>query len=106
MWQQNCNKIYRDKYAIVFSAPKKNAMKYFRPLSESMIQKLKQCRQTELHPVSDKPCTMEDMSYAVAPLFKRGLIEIKKEIVENKLLHCVHVTKDGIEYLEKLKVTE
>ena len=47
---------------------------------------------------------MEDMSYAVAPLFKRGLIEIKKQVVENKLLHCVHVTKDGVEYLERLKV--
>jgi hypothetical protein len=47
---------------------------------------------------------MEDMSYAVAPLFKRGLIEIKKQVVENKLLHCVHVTKDGVEYLEKLEL--
>ncbi|MEO6906172.1 MAG: hypothetical protein ABI148_07410 [Ginsengibacter sp.] len=79
-------------------------MKYFRPLSESMIQKLKQCRQTELREYSEKPCTMEDMSYAVAPLFKRGLIEIKKQFVENKLLHCVHVTKDGVEYLEKLGI--
>lgn len=79
-------------------------MKYFRPLSESMIQKLKQCRQTELQEFSERPCTMEDMSYAVAPLFKRGLIEIKKQVVENKLLHCVHVTKDGVEYLEKLKL--
>lgn len=77
-------------------------MKYFRPLSDSMLQKLKQCRQSELDTIHEKPFTMEDMSYAVAPLFKRGLIELKKEIVENKLLHCVHVTKDGIEYLEKL----
>lgn len=69
-----------------------------------MIQKLKQCRQSELHEFSEKPCTMEDMSYAVAPLFKRGLIEIKKQVVDNKLLHCVHVTKDGVEYLERLKV--
>lgn len=79
-------------------------MKYFRPLSESMIQKLKQCRQSELQEFPERPCTMEDMSYAVAPLFKRGLIEIKKQVVENKLLHCVHITKDGLEYLEKLKM--
>lgn len=84
---------------------KKYTMKYFRPLSESMIQKLKQCRQTEVG-TAERPCTMEDMSYAVAPLFKRGLIEIKKQVVENKLLHCIHVTKDGIEYLEKLKPVE
>lgn len=78
-------------------------MKYFRPLSESMIEKLKLCRQAELHSGAEKPVTMEDMSYAVAPLFKRGLIEVKKQFVENKQLHCIHLTKDGIEYLEKLK---
>jgi hypothetical protein len=77
-------------------------MKYFRPLSESMIQKLKLCREAELQSVNEKPVTMEDMSYAVAPLFKRGLIEIKKQVVENKQLHCIHLTRDGIEYLEKL----
>jgi len=78
-------------------------MKYFRPLSESMIQKLKQCREAELHSKVEKPFTMEDMSYAVAPLFKRGLIEIKKQVVDNKQLHCIHLTRDGIEYLEKLE---
>lgn len=68
-----------------------------------MIEKLEQCRQSELQEFTKKPFTIEDMNYAVAPLFKRGLIEIKRENVENKLLHCVHVTKEGVEYLEKLK---
>lgn len=77
-------------------------MKYFRPLSQSMIQKLQLCREAELHSINEKPITMEDMSYAVAPLFKRGLIEIKKQAVENKQLQCIHLTPDGIEYLEKL----
>ncbi len=81
-------------------------MKYFRPLSESMIQKLKQCRKAELDGLNEKPYTMEDMSYAVAPLFKRGLIEVTKQVVDNKILHCIHLTKDGIEYLEKLKLAE
>lgn len=67
-----------------------------------MIQKLKLCREAELHSMDEKPVTMEDMSYAVAPLFKRGLIEIKKQSVENKQLHCIHLTPDGIEYLERL----
>lgn len=82
---------------------KLNTMKYFRPLSESTIQKLKQCRQSEL---KERHFTMEDMNYAVAPLFKRGLIELKKEIVDNKYLQCIHLTKDGIEYLEKLSPVE
>ena len=77
-------------------------MKYFRPLSDSMIQKLKLCREAELHADSKRPVTMEDMSYAVAPLFKRGLIEIRKRVVDNKQLHCIYVTREGLEYLEKL----
>lgn len=81
-------------------------MKYFRPLSASMIQKLKDCHQSEQDGENKKHCTMEDMSYAVAPLFKRGLIEIKKELVENKMLHCIHLTQDGIDYLEKLNISD
>jgi hypothetical protein len=71
-----------------------------------MIQKLKDCRNSELDGQNKKHCTMEDMSYAVAPLFKRGLIEIKKELVENKMLHCIHLTQDVIDYLEKLNIAE
>lgn len=81
-------------------------MKYFRPLSTSMIQKLKQCRKAELDVSNPKPCTMEDMSYAVAPLFKRGLIDLKKEMVDNKVLECIHLTRKGIEYLKKLNTSE
>ena len=71
-----------------------------------MIQKLKDCHQSEQDGENKKHCTMEDMSYAVAPLFKRGLIEIKKELVENKMLHCIHLTQDGIDYLEKLNISD
>ena len=71
-----------------------------------MIQKLKDCRRSEQDGENKKHCTMENMSYAVAPLFKRGLIEIKKELVENKMLHCIHLTRDGIDYLEKLNISE
>lgn len=71
-----------------------------------MIQKLKDCHLSEQDGENKKHCTMEDMSYAVAPLFKRGLIEIKKELVENKMLHCIHLTQDGIDYLEKLNISE
>jgi DNA-binding MarR family transcriptional regulator len=71
-----------------------------------MIQKLKQCHEAEMDTATQKPYMMEDMSYAVAPLFKRGLIEVKKEVVDNKLLHCIHLTKEGIEYLENLKPVE
>lgn len=101
MWQQVCEDSVVT--SLLFQKLKKNTMKYFRPLSESMIHMLKKCHQSEL---TEKHFTMEDMSYAVAPLFKRGLIELKKEIVENKYLHCIHLTKEGVEYLEKLSLVE
>lgn len=78
-------------------------MKYFRPLSDSMIEKLKQCRQIGKDSSANKPCTLEDMTYALAPLYKRGLVDVKKKLVDNKVLHCVVVTKDGIDFLEKLE---
>jgi hypothetical protein len=59
-----------------------------------------------LDEANGKPYMMEDMRYAVAPLFKRGLIEVKKEVVDNKILHCIHLTREGIEYLEKLGPVE
>jgi hypothetical protein len=87
---------------IRLSTPKRFTMKYFRPLSESMVQKLKQCYQREQNGPYNKPCTIEEMTYAVAPLYKRGLIEIKKQVVENKVLHCVYVTSEGLEYLKRV----
>ena len=67
-----------------------------------MVQKLQQCRQKELDGPAH-PCTMEDMNYAVAPLYKRGLIETKNRIVENKVLLCIYVTDAGIDFLNKLE---
>jgi len=78
-------------------------MMYFRPLSNSMIQKLKECHQIEQIGDDEVYCTMEDMSYAVAPLYKRGLIEVRKSVVDNKTLHCIFITQAGRDYLKNLK---
>lgn len=77
-------------------------MMYFRPLSNSMVQKLKECYEKQQKEEHEEHCTMEDMSYALAPLYKRGLIEIRKRTVENKTLHCIYVTEAGIKYLSNL----
>lgn len=66
-----------------------------------MIKKLQQCRETELNGAS-RPLTIEDITYAVAPLYKRGLIETEKRVVDNKILICVYVTEAGIEFLNNL----
>lgn len=78
-------------------------MMYFRPLSNSMIEKLKECHQIEQIGSEEVYCTMEDMSYAVAPLYKRGLIEVRKSIVDNKMMHCIFITQAGRDYLKNLK---
>ena len=82
----------------------KKSMMYFRPLSNSMIQKLKECYKKQQEEDHEEHCTMEDMSYALAPLYKRGLIEIKKRVVESKTLHCIYVTEAGIKYLNNLNI--
>lgn len=76
---------------------------YFRPLSKSMIEKLKECHKIEQEGSQDKHCTIEDMPYAVAPLYKRGLIEVRKRVVDNKNLHCIFLTQAGKDYLRNLK---
>jgi len=76
-------------------------MNHFRPLSDSLIQKLKQCRMKELD-AGDNPLRMDKMTYAISPLYKRGYIDIKKEIIGNKIFYFVVVTKKGLEYLERL----
>jgi hypothetical protein len=78
-------------------------MMYFPPLSESMIKKLKECHKIEHEGNQDKHCTMEDMSYAVGPLYKRGLIDVRKSTVDNKPLHCIYLTQAGRDYLKNLK---
>jgi len=70
-----------------------------------MLEKLKQCRQKELNGVNT-PCTMDEMNYAVAPLYKRGLIETRKRVVENKVLLCIYVTAAGKDFLDKLEAEQ
>lgn len=75
---------------------------YFRPLSKYMIQKLKECHRVEQES-NGQPCTMQSLSYVVGPLYKRGLIEIRKSQVGNKVIHFIHVTQTGKDYLETIK---
>lgn len=76
---------------------------YSRPLSKSIIEKLKQCHRMQQEGQDDKHCTMENMLYALAPLYKRGLIDVQKKIVDNKALHCMYLTQAGKDYLKNLE---
>ena len=82
-------------------------MKYLiTPLSKSMVEKLKQCRQIELQGINERPITMEDLNYALAPLYRRGLINTKKRRVGDKELLCIFVTEAGIDFLNKMEEDE
>ena len=80
---------------------KTDVMKSFRPITKSMIQKLKDCREKELKG-DGEPCKMDDMNYAVAPLYKRGLIGTKQVTINNKVLLGVYVTEAGINFLSQI----
>lgn len=75
----------------------------FRPLSNSLVQKLKAFDKKEQEGNEETHFLMGKMYYALAPLYKRGLIQVREKTVNNKLLHCVFLTKEGKEYLENLK---
>ena len=71
--------------------------KYLRPLTKTMLNKLVYCRELELQ---GQPCMPEDIKYALAPLYKRGYIGLKKEKINGKELMAVFTTPEGIHYLE------
>ena len=70
---------------------------YIRPLTKTMLTKLLYCRQRELE---GKPCLPEDIKYALAPLYKRGYIGLKKAILNGKEIMTVFATAEGIRCLE------
>jgi len=71
--------------------------KYIRPLTKTMLSKLLYCRQLEL---KGEPCLPEDIKYALAPLYKRGYIGLKKAIINGKELMAVFTTPEGVHCLE------
>lgn len=75
-------------------------MKESKPLTKSLLQKLIDCRAKELK--GNGHCSMQDMRYAVAPLYKRGLIGTKQIFVDNKVLVGVFVTQAGIDLLQRI----
>lgn len=68
-----------------------------RPLTKTMLTKLLYCRTLEL---GGKQCLPEDIKYALAPLYKRGYIGLKKSTVNGKEMMVVFTTPEGIHCLE------
>ena len=77
--------------------------KYIRPLTKTMLSKLLHCRQIELE---GQYCLPDDIKYALAPLYKRGYIELKRTIVNGREIMAVFTTPEGISYLEHYNSNE
>lgn len=72
---------------------------YIRPLTRTMISSLLQCRQIELE---GKICMPDDIKYALAPLYKRGYISLRKTAINGKEIMGVFTTPSGLNCLEQV----
>ena len=73
-----------------------------RPPTKRMIAKLKECHEKELNSDEKIPCFPEEMKSSLAGLYKRGLIDTRMEIVNNKKQLCIYVTGSGKKFLQEL----
>ena len=74
-----------------------------RPPTKRMIEKLKECNEKELSSHEKIPCFPEEMKSSLAGLYKRGLIDTRMEIVNNKKQLCIFVTESGKRLLQELE---
>lgn len=73
--------------------------------TKRMIDKLKECREKELTSKDKIPCFPEEMKSSLAGLYKRGLIDTRMEIINNKKQLCIYVTESGKKFLSDLENT-
>ena len=74
-----------------------------RPPTKRMIAKLKECHEKELAGGEKIPCLPDEMKSSLAGLYKRGLIETRMEIVNNKKQLCLFVSEAGKNFLKRLE---
>ena len=70
--------------------------------TKRMIEKLKECHEKELNSDEKMPCFPEEMKSSLAGLYKRGLINTRMEIINNKKQLCIYVTESGRKFLKEL----
>lgn len=74
-----------------------------RPPTKRMIEKLKECHEKEVTSGLKIPCLPEEMKSSLAGLYKRGLIDTRMEIINDKKQLCIFVTDSGKNFLQKLE---
>ena len=73
-----------------------------RPPTKRMIAKLKECLEKEKENDGRVPCLPEEMKSSLAGLYKRGFVNTRMELINNKTLLCIFVTDSGKQFLEAL----
>ncbi len=71
--------------------------------TKRMIDKLKECLEKETKNNGALPCLPEEMKSSLAGLYKRGFIDTRMGLVDNKKLLCIYVTEIGKKFLASLE---
>lgn len=71
-----------------------------RPPTKRMIAKLKDCLEKENGNDGKVPCLPEEMKSSLAGLYKRGFVDTRMELINNKKLLCIYITNLGRKFLE------
>ena len=70
--------------------------------TKRMIEKLKECLEKESNNDGKIPCLLEEMKSSLAGLYKRGLINTRMDVINNKNQLCIYVTETGKKYIKGL----
>lgn len=71
-----------------------------RPPTKRMLSKLKECLEKEKENDGNVPCLPEEMKSSLAGLYKRGFVDTRMELINNKKLLCIYITDLGRKLLE------
>lgn len=74
----------------------------WRPPTQRMIDKLKECLEKQTGNEGNLPCLPEEMKSSLPGLYKRGFIATRMETLNKKKQLCVYVTEAGKIFLSGL----
>lgn len=72
--------------------------------TKRMIEKLKECYDKESKSTDKIPCLPEEMKSSLAGLYKRGFIDTRMEMINDKKQLCLFLTDAGKKFLEDIEI--
>lgn len=74
-----------------------------RPPTRRMIERLKYALEKEK--TENAPCLADEMKSSLAGLYKRGFVETRMQVVNDKKILCIYITESGKQFLKTLEDT-